>query len=130
MVGCPLVGCSKNDRRPRTFPTTGKLLIRGKPYRGIMVVLRPAEGDDQRFPSPRGTRQADGSFRLTTFKTGDGAPAGEYKVVIIYDSDTSPLAKNVRRPAISAKYQSRAETPLRATVHAEAVNDIPTMRLP
>jgi hypothetical protein len=31
---------------------------------------------------PRGQVEADGTFTLTTYEAGDGAPAGEYQVTV------------------------------------------------
>src|SRR5262245_4474484 len=69
----------------------------------------------------RGIVGADGSFRLTTNKPDDGAPPGEYKVLIVEANrkplggpDSTALAPGV----IDSRYASPTTSDLRATVQA------------
>jgi hypothetical protein len=48
------------------------------------VVFHPKDNADPQAPRPFGTAGADGSFGLTTSRPGDGAPAGEYRVTVIW----------------------------------------------
>src|SRR6266481_2084761 len=57
----------------------GIVTLDGKPLPGATVTFTPlAEGH-----VASGRTDQDGSFRLTTFQTDDGALAGSYKVVVV-----------------------------------------------
>lgn len=63
----------------------------------------------------------DGTFRLTTFREGDGAIAGLHHVLII------PARQRGQRPGaaartISGKYQSFDTSGLEANISADSVN--------
>jgi len=57
----------------------GKVTLDGKPLPGASVQFVPEAGTGT---PANGVTGSDGSFRLTTFSTGDGARTGTYKVVI------------------------------------------------
>lgn len=72
-----LAGCGGAISAPRTVPTSGTVLFRGKPAGGVKVTLHP------RFNmmfTPNGMTGKDGRFRLSTAAPVDGAPPGEYSV--------------------------------------------------
>ncbi|MBX3420915.1 MAG: carboxypeptidase regulatory-like domain-containing protein [Pirellulaceae bacterium] len=52
------------------------------PIRDATVVLHPVTELSDEAIRPRALTDADGKFRLTTYKQHDGAPAGEYRVTI------------------------------------------------
>src|SRR5437868_6640610 len=56
----------------------GRVLLDEKPVEGAAVMLMPMRGG---HPAS-GITDANGAFRLTTFKQNDGALPGEYKVVV------------------------------------------------
>lgn len=111
MVACTAVvfvgGCSGEKKIP-TFPVTGKVLTaEGGPIDHALVVLH-SQSSNTAAPKPRGTTTADGSFELSTFNTGDGAPEGRYQVSIERwlrkDPNESPvnhLPPNLASPATS-----------------------------
>jgi hypothetical protein len=70
---------------PAVYPVSGKILYKGSPAAGAAVVFRragtsPANAATE--PIIRGIVQADGSFELTCGSLGQGAPAGEYDVLV------------------------------------------------
>lgn len=71
-----LVGCSGSSNPP--VPVSGKVLLNKKPVDGAVITFLSKDGG--RSASAR--TEADGSFKLTTVNTGDGAPPGEYVVTI------------------------------------------------
>ena len=80
-------GCGQADsRRTPVFPATGKISFKGQAPAGASVVLFPKSGaakaPDVDFVCPRGRVQSDGTFALTSYRTDDGAPVGEYAVTI------------------------------------------------
>lgn len=61
-------------------PVTGKVLFQGKPAEGAVVVLHPV--DKSVTIRPKGFVGPDGTFKLTSYLPGDGAPRGEHKVTV------------------------------------------------
>ncbi|MBW3538917.1 MAG: hypothetical protein KY476_01475 [Planctomycetes bacterium] len=89
-----LCGCGgPQEERPALQPAQGSLFINGKPAEGAMLVLHRADGKnfDARGTRPRATVGADGSFEVTTYQGGDGAPPGDYQVAVMWldDPDSS-----------------------------------------
>lgn len=79
-----VTGCGKPDGRTPVYPTKGSVFYEGKPAAGAVVVLHPLSLPPAGTPLPRARVSVDGSFVLTTYVTGDGAPAGEYAVSITW----------------------------------------------
>jgi hypothetical protein len=61
----------------------GIVTLDGKPLPGATVTFAPVGGGR----SASGRTDADGSFRLTTFRTDDGALPGEYKVMVVAEKE-------------------------------------------
>lgn len=123
-------GCG-GDGRPPTYPTKGKILIKGKGYSDVVVLFHPVGGKKDDVPLPRGATSEDGTFEITTFKKGDGAPAGEYNVTIMYESVSSPLNRNKKRPpAFPTTFTQPNSTPLKATIEAKEMNSLPEFKVP
>jgi hypothetical protein len=111
-------------------------MVDGKAADGAMVFFVPAnptpETENLR---PAGKADAAGKFNLTTIDVGDGAPAGEYKILIQWPSPM-PVADDGRdgRGArmgpdrLKKKYYNLATTPLSVTVE-EKSNDLPPFEL-
>jgi hypothetical protein len=81
-------GCG-GRKGPRLYPVKGVVHINGEPAKGVNVMftpIAPPQGGADPL-SPVAVTGEDGSFRLMSFKPGDGAPAGDYQVTIIYPMD-------------------------------------------
>ncbi len=80
-----LAGCQQApppDRLP-VVPVEGALTFDGRPIPGALVVFHPTDTALlDRLPPPRATVREDGTFTLTTYVAGDGAPVGAYKVTV------------------------------------------------
>src|SRR6186713_708922 len=76
-VALALAGCGSNGRLP-VYPVSGKLTINGVPAKGCVVTFVPAEPALAGVVLPTGKVDESGKFELTTYETGDGAPAGDY----------------------------------------------------
>jgi hypothetical protein len=83
---CLLVcGCgSKSAGRPEVHPVHGTLLIGGKPPAKAYVTLHETSNPALVGFTPHAQIEADGSFRLSTFSTGDGAPVGKYALTVVW----------------------------------------------
>lgn len=126
-----LLLCSCSSRAP-LHPVRGKLFVAGQPADGAVIVFHPAnQASSGAHPPPAATVQADGSFTLSTFESGDGAPAGDYVVAVSWLPPDPALSTTQKRPtvALSEKYGDRRFTPLRAKVVA-GPNELPPFQLP
>ena len=82
-------------RGPKLYPVHGQVLYEGKPASGAVVFFHPQgasvpkadnSAGEHVGPSnmPIGKVGPDGSFELTTGKSGRGAPPGLYAVTILW----------------------------------------------
>jgi hypothetical protein len=104
-------------KRLPTFPVQGRAFYEGTPMAGAVVTLTvPSAG--KKGAKATGVVEADGSFKLTTYKAFDGAPAGEYEISLSWreDGKTGPSL-------LPAKYAAPATSGLRTTIQAGA-NDL------
>jgi hypothetical protein len=76
MVSLTFVGCGGSGVPP--VPVSGKVLWKGQPVTEATITFLSKTGGR----SASGRTSADGSFTLTTNRTGDGAPPGEYAVTV------------------------------------------------
>lgn len=77
-----LTSCGKGDGRKPTFSVVGQVFVDQKPAANAEVVFHPVGDPDPNAVKPHGTVGADGTFTLTTYDGGDGAPAGDYRVTV------------------------------------------------
>ena len=134
-------GCGGGDK---TVRVSGKVTLDGEPLAGASVQFMPIDekGDFAKGGHPAfGTTDDRGNFELMTFKTNDGALAGQYKVIVQF-AETPQIevaleeggkkvapqlaamkagvkqAKTRKRepPKIPAKYSDPKNTPLRERV--------------
>lgn len=83
-----IAGCG--DGKIKRYPVTGVVLVDGQPAAGAMVIFVPVGGSDEfQRERPFGTTDASGKYELRTFQPGDGAPAGDYKVMVRWLATTS-----------------------------------------
>ena len=84
-----LTGCGGTGK-PATVSATGKVTFKkSKPAAGALVVFHPVSADLEKSIGGKPTaRQVgeDGTFTLTTYDDGDGAPEGEYGVTIQWEA--------------------------------------------
>jgi hypothetical protein len=67
----------------RVYKTSGRVILDGKPAEGVDIRFIPKDKTNFKLSeTPLGHTGPDGAFVLTTYYTGDGAPAGEYMVAI------------------------------------------------
>jgi hypothetical protein len=81
-LACVFVGCSSAKKGPVCHPVHGKVTAKGKPLAEAVVVLHRIGGDVEGNQKPMAVAKADGTFELTTFHSGDGAPPGEYAITV------------------------------------------------
>src|SRR5262245_45877792 len=111
-----LASCGRGDRRP-VYTVSGKVFFRGKPAEGAQVTLVPLNDNDAKTSHPGGQVRKNGSFRLSTYLSYDGAPAGRYAVRIIYRSPEKKVDdENAGPDLLRGKYGDPRKTPLRVEI--------------
>lgn len=118
-------GCSSETQVP-VFPVSGKVSFQGKPPVGAQVILHSAGAGAVDGVVPVGTVQQDGSFTITSYEPGDGAPEGQYVALIRWfrlSKDGTP-GPNV----LPAKYASATATPVKVSVASSPV-EIPIITI-
>ena len=91
---CLLAGCSgrtKDPPRVPVHPVEGKLIVGGRLAGNSRVVFHPVDKANSIPINPVANTRPDGTFQLMTYTTGDGAPAGEYIVTVVWLNDSIPI---------------------------------------
>jgi hypothetical protein len=117
-IGAGIFGCQKADRLPvlPVYEVTGKVVLAdGKPLTSGLISFVP-KGDLTVTPS--GFIRADGNFSLVTGGSGEGAPAGEYKVRVEAPQLQSGKAK--KKPVVPVKYTDEDSSGIVVTVRVGA----------
>jgi hypothetical protein len=80
-----ICGCGKaQPDRVAVAPVSGSVSFEGKPPPGALIVLHPKSGETSAVPKPRAQVEADGTFRFSTYDSGDGVPPGDYVATITW----------------------------------------------
>jgi hypothetical protein len=115
-------GCSNratDASRLETFPVAGTLLVDGQPAMDAHVAFYPVGGS--RPMCSVGMTGSDGTFRLTTYAAGDGAPDGEYVVTVFWPDPSMPAdpcecPDPIVHDRLRGRYIDARTSELRATV--------------
>jgi hypothetical protein len=127
-----LVCAACGAKRPRPYPVQGKVLVDGRPARHAVLTFHPVNGKPD-APRPVGHADEEGRFRLTTYKQGDGAPAGEYQVTVTWflAGPSSGLSEGEESAPVNhlpSRYASAGTSELQASVR-KGPNELPTFEL-
>jgi hypothetical protein len=132
MLGAFLLSGCGSGGQLEVYPVKGRITYNGKPMVGGGAISIIPQGSSPSMDSG-GEIGTDGSYELTTYKPGDGAVAGEYRVVITQTVFQEP--KNVEDGAgaapeaiaavpvadrVPAIYSDFSASPLKAQVKEES----------
>ncbi|TWT51805.1 hypothetical protein KOR42_32780 [Thalassoglobus neptunius] len=121
-----VVGCGKADWQADTYPARGTLTINGENPVGALVELHPTgEATDVRNSLPWGLVEEDGTFTLSTYEMGDGAPPGQYSVTIKWSPDVNSPTLADR---LNGAYRDPRKSQWTVTI-AEEDNEIPLIEI-
>ena len=117
MMLVSLASCGSSDRIA-VYPIEGTVTCNGNPTVGAMVVFHPVNPTEKtKKVRSAGKVDAEGRYWLSTYGPKDGAPAGEYRVTIIWpgagDGGDAPGPDR-----FGGKYANPNASPLKATVVA------------
>ena len=115
-----LVGCGKSKPAWETaYPAEGTVKFNGVPLDGAQVTLVPEDSDVPDTVRPRGFTDAMGTFQLSTYADGDGAPEGKYKVVAMRFPVVGPKDNPCQGPNdLPLKYSKPETTDLKVEISA------------
>ena len=116
ILAVSMAGCGQQNG-VAVYPVRGSVQHAGKPAVGAKVVLYAIDRQDANIPFPKGTVQEDGTFQLTSYRDGDGAPVGDYNVTIEW---LEPMPPGVNRETFAPADRLRGEyaTPDRSRLKA------------
>jgi hypothetical protein len=127
--------CASSSGPPKKecYPVKGQLFVKAQPAVGATVIFHPRDDRSEEWTSgyPRGRVATDGTFALETYGDKDGAPAGDYTVVITWpqgatDEQTEDTQMIDR---LGGRYSDPATSKLQATVNS-GPTELPPIRLP
>lgn len=124
-----ITGCGEETfDRVAVHPVVGKIIYGTGSLEGAIVTLHPEDASlDTLRPSVK--VEADGSFKITTYQNGDGAPAGNYKVTVqLYKLPAKASEFQPGRNVLPATYGSPKTSKLSIAV-AEGTNEISPIHL-
>ncbi len=114
-----IVGCGRGT--PLTMPVKGIVTFQGSPLAEADVAFTPEGGRPA-----TGKTDAAGQFRLTTFRTNDGAMIGQHIVTVCKHVKRDPNATGAYFDYVQVtpeKFGRPNESPLRAEVTASGPNE-------
>jgi|SRR5579883_98770 len=122
-------GCGGGDGKRPVHPVTGKIRVDGQPAQDAYLVFYPTDPNDPMAPKPTAVADEQGNLIVTTYKTGDGAPAGEYKVGIEWPRMTNQYGRIQPGPdRLGGKYKGAAASKWTVRIK-EGPNTLPDFEL-
>jgi hypothetical protein len=116
------IGCGGGDGRVKVYPVHGKVLVKGQPASNARVVFYSAAPatPNQKNPTPAGNTDANGEFRLESYQADDGAPAGEYRVTIVWPEPPPPSFQGMfdAKDRLRGRYSNPETSKLTAKVES------------
>ena len=114
MIVAAVVGCGPERRE--TVPVTGRVMVGGQSLASGTITFWPDDGG----PPAGGSIGADGTYRLTTYKDGDGAVLGTHKVTVQAEqvSETASAPKSINEEMKSRTLYSQPPVQVRQLVPA------------
>jgi hypothetical protein len=109
------------------YSVRGRVFFQDKPAEGALVVFQSTSTADPKALKPSGTVGPDGSFTLNTYPHGEGAPAGEYVVLVTWYPPDAREQENAQNQ-LPDRYADPTAGLLRATIRPEP-NELPAFRL-
>jgi hypothetical protein len=118
-VAC-LTACQRQDghyRKP-TSPVTGQIHVDGEPPGSpLQVACHDLNGMDKEHPSVSAAiTDNNGTFRVSTYETGDGIPPGEYVLTFSWQEFNLMSMSYGGPDKLNKRYQDPKQSAVRFTV--------------
>jgi hypothetical protein len=125
LFGCRKVDPNKGLNVKPTTRVTGTVLVDGEaPDTPVQIKAYPAESSAQDQPPSSGSSGKGGVLELSTYKTGDGLPVGEYKLTFVWTEMRLGGAAlgGGQSDKLGGQYADPKKTPFTVTI--EKSNDV------
>jgi hypothetical protein len=124
------LSCASCGNPHNLYPVSGKVTYKGSPAAGAAVFFRRQGADPINEPTIMGLVREDGAFTLVCGGLGNGAPPGDYDVLIEWKHVTGQSKGRPQRgpDQLKGRYADPGRPRLRAVVKAE-VNILPPFEL-
>ena len=129
------IGCGQpQEPGPRVvYPARGTATFRGRPIPDATVRLHPIAPPSDGKPVfvPRGRVGENGEFVVTTYRPGDGAPAGEYGISLSWQGSLKGIDEELedRLPErLPRKYTSPRSSGLKVVI-TKGDNQLPEINI-
>lgn len=117
------------DAKVEVHKAAGKVSFNGAAPSGAIVTLNPTGAFEVKNAVPKGVVKDDGTFHLSVYEDGDGAPAGDYVVTVQWFKLVSGDGGSGAGPnVIPAQYTNPATSPIKVTIK-EGANDLPPIEI-
>ncbi|MDP1798255.1 MAG: lipoprotein [Planctomycetaceae bacterium] len=120
-----IVGCGrKGPPMKKTYKVTGKVLVDGKePGSSIqMECHNTGEIDRQMHTFSQSNTKDDGTFEIATYTSGDGVPAGEYKLTFAWQ-EFNLMSRSYGGPdKLKKRYSDPGKAEIKFSVVDKSVN--------
>ncbi|MCC6123996.1 MAG: hypothetical protein IT426_03465 [Pirellulales bacterium] len=128
-----MTGCGNEDLP--VYPVAGGVRFQGKPAAGAEVIFHPLSGPAKGTRlRPNGRADEFGKFALGTYRAGDGAPAGEYRIGVVWPGPLPNAAPGDSEAShggpdrLRGRYGDPEKSGLKATV-SDSNNELPPLEL-
>jgi len=101
-------------------------MVDDSPATNAIITLVPVDPSNSNSVNPTGLVQADGSFHFTTYKPKDGAPEGEY-IVLVDWTRVDPKTK-AEQALVSSRYCNPKESDLRVRI-SSGMTELPPLSI-
>jgi len=128
-----LPSCGSN--RVPCYPVQGEVFVRQgnerAPAAGALVVFHPTTPPTGDTPLPVAHVDETGKFALTTYRNGDGAPAGAYTITIEWRAPRPPPPHKPKETGdrLRGRYSDPRTSQIAYTVDKDKENNVPPIEL-
>ena len=109
-----LASCGPDYGGHPPYPTSGQVLVNGQPAADALVIFYHVEDWGSRSIVPQAWTDSEGRFVLSTYAMDDGAPAGDYRVVVEWPAYHS--GRNIGPDKLGGKFAKPESSGLTAHV--------------
>jgi hypothetical protein len=104
------------EGRVPVVPVQGQLTLDDTVPAGAMLIFHRRGPADVAHPTPMGIVRLDGTYKLTTYEAGDGAPVGEYTVTISWTPAVNEDGQPVTKLTVPKQYCTPRSSPLKTKI--------------
>lgn len=132
VILCVAAGCSKPSLPgPKPYPARGGVTYQRKPARNFRVAFYPLNVQWKLQFAPSAVTDENGEFHLRSYALNDGAPAGEYAVIVTWPQHLNTpddLGAGPEEDRLEGRYSDPKKPAFHFTVH-EGENECPPFEL-